>query len=237
MNMLKSRQLQIPGGLRFYQPQTKWQPPPYSSFSVIVQGLITHRKANPFLVRQFNLSVDQSAVEMEVDSFNAAICEQMGWTDYITQPSASPPPPKFKALSPIDQRQISVAASTIKKVWQGIKSVSEWAESGEPPVPVQQSTQRAAVCAACPQNGQGGLEEWFTAPASAAIKKLFEKFQHRNLTTPSDEKLNVCKPCLCPLKLLVHAPLKYKLAHMGPETEAALDPGCWVLAEKRALQG
>jgi hypothetical protein len=53
----------------------------------------------------------------------------------------------------------------------------------------------------------------------------------RKLSTMVDAQLNVCVACLCPLKLKVHAPLEFIARHMDPETRAALDPQCWMLAE------
>jgi hypothetical protein len=235
MARIKNRQLQIPGGYKFYQPQTKFQSRP-GSFQNIVDQVVHNRSANPALSRQHNLSIDPNVVAEEVDYFNAAICERMGWTSYISQPGVDAPPPKFKALSPLDQKQLSVAAGTVKKVWQGVKTLNDWIDSKLPAVPTVLAEKRASTCLSCPNNGAGGLEAWFTKPASEAIAKQFEKLSERKLTTSVDDKINVCTACLCPLKLLVHTPLEFKLTHMGPETRAALHPNCWVLSEEKELQ-
>lgn len=231
MARLKNKQRQIPSGLGFYQPETKFKINT-GSFQSIVNAVVANRKANPFISQQHGLSTDPNDVSEDVDAFNAAICERMGWTDYIMMPSTSAPAPKFKALSPQSGKDIAAAAGLAKKIWQGVKTLNDWIESGEPAVPTEQSESRAQVCAACPMNGEGGLEKWFTAPASVAIKKQFEKLESRKLSTTVDAKLGVCKACSCPLKLMVHTPLKYKLAHMGEETRKALDHSCWVLSEQ-----
>lgn len=236
MARLKSRERQIPNGFVFYVPETKFRTPRFASFSSIVQSVINHRKANPVLAQKHNWSTDYETVANEVDSFNAAVCERMGWTDYIAAANAGPPAPKFKALSPLDEKQISAVAKKIKKVWQGVKSLNDWIDSQEPAVEPVLSEARAAVCVACPMNGEGGLESWFTKPASDAIRKQFGKLESRKLSTSLDDKLNVCTACLCPLKLLVQTPLKYKLAHMDNETRKSLHPACWVLSEEKALQ-
>jgi hypothetical protein len=49
---LKSRDRQIPNGLKFLQPETNWQPARFASFNVIVNSLINHRKSNPHLIAQ-----------------------------------------------------------------------------------------------------------------------------------------------------------------------------------------
>jgi hypothetical protein len=235
MSRLKNRQRQIPGGFKFYQPETNFKAPAFASFEVIVNSVIANRLANPFITQKNGWATDREAVLNEVDAFNAAICERMGWTDYISQPSTGAPSPKFKALSPLDQKHLSAVAGKVKKVWQGVKSLNDWIDSGEPAVDRGLAECRAVICVQCPNNGKGGLEEWFTKPASEAIKRQFGKLAERNLVTSVDEQLNVCAACLCPLKLLVHTPLQYKLAHMGDETRKALHPSCWILSEEKDI--
>lgn len=235
MSRLANRQKQIPMGLRFYQPETGFKIQG-ASFQSIVDQVVNNRKANPAIAQAKGLSTDPNVVAEEVDAFNAAICERMGWTQYIMVPTQAPPSPKFKALSPLAEKQLSAVAGKVKKVWQGVKSLNDWIESGLPAVPTEQSQKRAEVCAACLVNGKGGLEEWFTKPASEAIQKQFARLSERKLTTTVDDGLNVCTACLCPLKLLVHTPLEFKLSHMGPETRRALAPQCWILQEEKEMQ-
>lgn len=238
MARLKNRQHQIPGGFRFYQPQTKWQPPNFASFDTIVQGLISHRNANPALRDKHRWPTDQPTVEIEVDEFNARICEQAGWTDYISSAIGGAPPPFFPAPSQTDQSKLNAAAGAVKKIWAGVRTLNDWLDSGELPVSPAQSTARAAVCAKCPQNAVGDFDQWFTRPASEAIRRQLEKVKGRQLATDHDDKLNVCRVCLCPLRLAVHAPISYKAAHLTQtvmdELEAA-NAFCWVVAEIKAL--
>jgi hypothetical protein len=232
MARLTNRNMQIPGGLRFYQPETKFKSRP-GSFNNLVDQVIAMRRANPALAQSKGWAMDYEGVANEVDAYNAAICERMGWLNYITHPVAAPAAPKFKALSPIAEKQLNAVAGKVKKVWQGVKSINGWMESGEPAVEQARAESRAATCVKCPMNGKGGLEEWFTKPAAAAIKSQFERLAERKLFTSVDDQLNVCTACLCPLKLKVHTPLQYISANMGEETRRALDPGCWILAEER----
>jgi len=233
MATLKNRQNQIPNGFKYRQAETGWTPSAWSSFETIVLAVMAHRRGNPALARKHQWALDHNTIAAEVDSYNAALCEAHGWTDFILPPPSEAPLPKFKALSSFTGKQLSVAADKAKKVWQGVRSLNDWMDSKEPAVDSALSQKRAEVCVKCPVNGKGGLEDWFTKPASEIIKRQFEKLSERNLKTTVDDKLNVCTACLCPLKLLVHVPLDFKLAHMGPETRKALDGGCWILAEER----
>lgn len=92
---------------------------------------------------------------------------------------------------------------------------------------------RASVCAGCEKNGRGGLEHYFTVPASQAIKLQLEIRNELKLETGYDDKLNVCEACLCPLKLKVWCPLDHIMKEMDAATKAKLWTGCWILSEPR----
>ena len=135
MPRLLNRARIIPFGLKFYQPETRWNANNIHSFNSLVDAVIAMRKANPALVAKHGWSIDWKTVAEEVDQFNAAICERMGWKDFISQPGAGvAPTPKFKALSPASEKQLSAAASKVKQVWQGVKTLTDWIESEEPAV-------------------------------------------------------------------------------------------------------
>lgn len=234
---LKDRQRQVPNGYKFLQPQTNWQSPFFASFNVIVSSLIAHRKANPHLVKQHGWRTDEAGVADEVDEYNARICAQNGWTQYIMAPLGEPPPPKSKPPTIQDQKQLSAAGLKAAKVWSGVKTLNEWYDSQEPAVPAELSIARAKACSECPFNEPGDYSKWFVAPAAEAIKRQVEKFSDRKLSTPYDDKLQVCKACLCVNKLSVHAPLRLKLAHMRPDVYAELEtaPDCWVVRERKEI--
>jgi hypothetical protein len=69
--------------------------------------------------------------------------------------------------------------------------------------------------------------------ASEAIRKQLEKVQDRKLSTPYDDKLNVCMVCFCPMKLKVHVPIASINHEMTDETRAALSAvePCWIPRE------
>jgi hypothetical protein len=231
MATLNNRQIQIPFGIKFYQPETRFNSR-QGSFNNVVDQVVAMRKANPALVAKHGWATDWDTVATEVDMFNAAICERMGWTNFINQPGAGvAPSPKFKALAPLAEKQLSAVADKAKKVWQGVKTLNDWIDSQLPPVETSLSQHRAEVCAACVLNGKGGLEEWFTKPAAAAIKLQMSQLASRKLSTTVDDKLNVCTACLCPLKLKVHTPLPFITEHMSDATKNELDKNCWILEE------
>lgn len=234
MARLKSRQKFIPNGFRFRQAETGWQAPRNASFEIIVSGLIAHRRSQPFLAKKHHWSLDHDVVANEVDEFNARVCEQMGWTDYIQPAAGSAPPPKFQAPSADEQKRLAAVAGRVKKIWSGVRTLNDWIDSGDPPVTPDLAAQRAATCAACPKNTPGDFTRWFTAPASEAIKRQIQRLSHRKLSTPHDEHINICDVCLCPLKLKVHTPIEFINAHLSEEVLRELErvPGCWIIRER-----
>jgi len=234
MPRLLDRQKQIPGGLIFYEPSTKWKCRPWSSFDQVVRDLIAHRLGNPALIEKNKWKTDYESVANEVDEYNALRCFQMGWNNFIVQLQGASPPPK--SLSPHQQGQVAAVAGRVKKIWAGIKTLNDWIDSGDDPVPKVQSETRAAACASCPQNGEGDFSKWFTAPASEAIKKQLERLSQLNLSTSLDEKLNICSVCLCPLKLKVQTPMAYIKKHLSDQVfdELKRVPGCWIVSELRS---
>lgn len=233
---LKSRTSQVPNGFQFAIPEIPWIPQRYQSFNVLVSQVIQTRMANPHLVKKHGWATDLATVENEVDEYNARICAQNGWDKYIMAPVGEPPPPKSRPPSLNDQRQISAAAGRVKKIWSGVKTLNDWIDSKEGPVHQQIANTRALTCSNCPRNQQGDFSRWFTNPASEAIKRQMDRLSDRKLSTPSDEKLNICDVCLCPLKLKVHTPLAYIKAHLTDGVLNELDAvgGCWISSEIRA---
>src|SRR5215467_11146951 len=113
---LVSRQHQIPGGFRFYQPETKWRSSAFASFDTIVQGLVAHRRGNPALCAKHGWATDPAQVADEVDRYNALVCSQMGWTKFIATGGGPLATPKALPLSPLDPKQVSVVAAKIRKI-------------------------------------------------------------------------------------------------------------------------
>lgn len=225
MARLKDRNRQIPNGMTFYQPETKWSPPPYASFWTIVDAVISHRQGNPWLIQKNGWSTDREAVANEVDAFNAGICERMGWIEYFLPGGSAPSPPI--SLPPLNPLQ------SLRNVAAGAETLFDWLGEGATPVSNELAASRAAVCADCPQNKAGSLSDWFTERASNAILSQLEKRKELNLSTPSDGRLNICAACDCPLKLKVHVPLVNILKRIQPKAKARLDSRCWILKESQ----
>ncbi len=236
---LKSRSKQIPNGMRFRQPEISWDSTKvlglHPSFDTLVRALQNARKANPAHAAKNKWALDTAGVANDVEAYQVRICQTMGYTSYLTDPGGSGAPP-FSSQSLLSAKQLDVAASTIKRLWGGIKSVNDWLESNAPEVPQEQAEQRAAVCVACPLNGQGDFSRWFVKPAAMALTRQLEKLQSRKLSTSQDDKLNICEGCLCANKLSVWVPAEIKLNHMSPETKSQLHSSCWLLAEEKVLQ-
>lgn len=234
---LKSRNSQIPNGLKYRIPELKWEAPPMS-FDVIVRAVISVRQANPAITQQHGWPTDYESVANEVDEYNAKICADHGWDKYLALPAGGHAPPKPKPLSQQAQSAIAVAAARATRIWQGVKTLNQWLESSDPGVAPALAASRASTCASCPKNEPGGLEAFFTGPASEVIRSQIEKAASRKLSTPFDDDLRVCSVCACPLRLAVHVPLDIKLAHLSVQVEAELrqvKPPCWVITEKDAI--
>lgn len=234
---LKSRQGQIPNGLKFLQPQTNWRPRTFDSFDSIVRQVIRNRQGRPDLIAKHGWATDYDAVANEVEQFNVNLCLKHGWMNYLEgMEVGSVAPPKSRPPSPANVENVAVAAGASTKIWSGIKTLNEWIHAGGQPVDASISERRAAVCVACPKNTAGDFTSWFTRPAAGAIKKQIEQLAERKLSTPHDAKLNVCDICLCPMKLKVHAPVEFIKAHMIDSVLADLQqvPGCWIPQELRA---
>ena len=215
MSQLANRQKQIPGGLRFFEPRTKWTSQA-GSFSVIVDQVIAHRTANSWL----QLAIDRPSVENEVDRFNSAICEANGWNDYIT--GGDPPNPPLPPL-PWAQRLANAAA--------GGEPVVEWLASKEEAVPQELSNKRAAICAVCPVMERGDLLRFFTLPVSNAIRAAYAVKTGWKLETPYDDRLQICGACDCPTKLKVHMPIDRVRQKLKSEQINRLHPSCWIPRE------
>ena len=238
MPTLKSRNSQIPGGLRFNQPETgfdsKKSLPMHSSFETIVSAVWKNRKANEWVCNQRGLALDRDGVARDVDRFNAQICAENGWNKFVMIAGGAgvAPDPKPQAIIEQDKAAIAIAARRAKKIWSGIKAINAWLASKAPGS--KKAEERAAICAACPKNKKGGFDEWFASPALDAVEGQLKKLKNKRLKTSSDKKINVCQVCLFPLKVLVHVPNEDIQANMVKE--AALDmanvPNCWVTREK-----
>lgn len=232
MPRLKQRNRSIPNGMRFYVPQTKWRPPQYASFDTIVNTLMSHLRANKHVLDQNGWKLDYGFLADVVDTYNANICLSMGWNDYIVMENNPGVAlvPKQKPLPQKTERPKSVVAGA-KKIVEGAKIIIEWINSGADAVAQELAEERAAICVACPLNGQGDWTAYFTTPVSMAIRSELEKRKNMNLSTSHDSKLKVCTGCMCPLPLKVHIGIEKIVSKLDEPTRSKLDSNCWILKE------
>ena len=237
---LTNRQKQIPNGYQFYDPVLKWRPLKWCSFDVICSGLRSARLANPGVTRANNLPTDPEAIANEVEAYNVAICQQMGYLDYITDapggaPQAVPfPPPGFPRDHRTPPVRRSATLQSARNVVAGSEVLVEWVASGAEAVPQEQANHRAETCARCPLNVAGDWTAIFTVPVSNAIRAALSAKGVMKLATPFDDRLGVCMACDCPMALKVWVPFEKFFGKMSQATKDALNrenPTCWILEE------
>lgn len=224
--ILKDRQKQIPYGYKFYQPETGWRPKRHASFYQIVQQVISHRKGNPVMTQKHGWRLDTAGVEQEVDAFNAKLCFDHGWHDYIMGTGVDASPPKLRP------RSASGAVAAGADLVGGATALVEMFGEGGRPVASALAATRAAICASCPKNEQGDWTRFFTEPASMLIRKMLGIVKDLDLRTPHDDKLQICGVCYCPLKTKVWANRSHILRHLKPELQSQLPGHCWIRNEK-----
>lgn len=233
MSKLINRQRPIPFGLTFYQPEIRWRPRSGSSFTQIVEGLIVARRANPVQTSKHKWATDYESVANEVDAYNAAICETMGWKEYISadgrQSVTLPFSQGARPMQPSQPRAKSLA-SKLRSVAAGAETIVETVTKKEAVSP-ELSSQRASVCVRCPLNEKGDLLRFFTVPASEAIRKAFGMFNSQDLKTPYDDQLGTCSACNCPMKLKVHFPKDRIMKNIPQADYDALHADCWLRKE------
>jgi hypothetical protein len=211
----------MPNGIVYRQPETGFKPPAWSSFEVQVQAVMGYRRANKFLAQKYNWGLDYHAVCRDVDAYLAKICKDHGWEKMY-----------FDAEPPLFDESKKKALAKVAAVAGGGRTLVEWVADGAPTVPNELAEARAAVCAECPKNGEGGFESYFTRPVSEAIRKELVKRHTRNLSTSLDDKVNVCEVCLCPIKLKLHMPIENISKRMDAQTKKELPEHCWIIKEQ-----
>lgn len=234
---LKDRNRQVPGGYQYYIPQIPaWRPQQWSSLDSLAQQVLAVRQANPFLTQKHGWSLDLNAITVEIDEFNANYQAQLGNMNFVVGDGGSPPIPKTSPPSQEAIKNLVAAGAKVKNLWTGLRTASDWIESGEPAVPAEQSESRSQVCAVCPKNIKSDWSSWFTKPAAMLVQRQIEKLSERKLSTTKDEALGICECCDCVLRVKVHTPLEIIKAHLADEVLDKLRtaPACWIISELAA---
>jgi hypothetical protein len=201
---------------------------PSWSFERLCQEIQGRRQSNP----RFNLPTDMNTIRNEADRYNALrMLQRRGGEQYVIQEGTGPP--NFPSPHPSWS-----GAAAVRQVGAGAAVLRDWLGEGAVPVPGEQASGRAAVCAQCPMNSKNNgraQAPWlnrFTQAASEYLRAQLALRQDLNLTTPSDEQIDgVCEACLCPLRLKVHVPMEHIKKHLSAEVKTKLAPGCWILTE------
>lgn len=206
------------------------------SLDAIARAVINLLQANPRVQAQLQWDLSIEGMTLRIEEYNAQVCLQLGYPQYVLAEGGQPDPPPFlghPSHNPSDPGKLAAAASSVKKIWAGIRTISEWIDVGAPAVPAEKSEQRAATCIACSKHGPGDFGSWFAKPAAEGIKRLVERAKDFKLSTPYDDKLNVCSECLCPMRLKVHMPIEIIRNGTNDETIAGLRqaPACWIVKE------
>ncbi len=229
MPRMADRSKPPPGGYRWYESVTNWAPTAHASFDETLRQIVEHRVKNRHLAEQQGWSLDPKDVAIELDAYNAKVCQEMGWSEYITD--GNPSDSSFPFMSRFSRfaRNTAVGVSTIK----------EWEIAGGRVVSQEQAEARAKICARranskpCPKNVKGDLLDFFTTEAARLIGLQLGTKNNMKLVTSLDDELGICDACGCVNKLKVWCP-KDIVALMKPEQKSQLDPECWVLAEEKA---
>lgn len=224
---LKDRSKFPPGGFRYYVPQTNFSIGPWVSFDVAVQQILAHRKANPYQSQVNGWSLDPNTIANELDQFNTKVCQEMNWSDYITDGS-------FEDIPKAPSRQWLLPRN-VARVVEGAKTILEWEIAGGQIVDREIANARAKVCSACPKNQMGDLSAFFTEQAARLIQMQLERKNSIRLATDFDPLLGLCDACGCVNKLKVWCPSAIVLSKIKPETKAALHESCWITSEERML--
>lgn len=232
---LLNRRAFPPGGYWYFESRTAWPPLDTAqsyfagkTFDQVVDEVIAHRQKNP----RFGMSTDRVTVENELDFFT---CARLKWDpNYCSGGPGGKAlrPPQAAAVGAVRSR-VGAAVEKVQKYVSGLGVLLGWLGDGGKAVPPETSWRRAGVCVGCPRNEPGDWESFFTGLAAEKIRQQLGVRNEMNLSTPLDDKLNICTACLCCLKLKVHTPLAHVVKKLKPEMRAELDGRCWILDEEK----
>jgi hypothetical protein len=203
------------------EPITEW------SVNDLVQSVIARRRVNP----RFGLSLDAATVKQDVMRQNADRMNRIrGGEHYLIQDDSVPgPAPGQQGFSPPHTGRRSVAAR-VRSVADGVGILIDWLGEGGQAVDLPVANERARICSDCPLNQAKDFLAYFTDPVAQKIRKQIAIKNEMELSTPYDEKLNICMGCGCSLRLKVFVPDKHIANHTSEEVKSKLDARCWVLA-------
>lgn len=224
---LSSRNNHPPGGFQWYQAETKWTLKGGLPFSMAVDAIVRHRRANPAI----SLSTDPATVAEELDAYTCArLHNDPNWCKkkVVTVPSLPPSPLSVPRV--VDAQPV-VVASVVERahqVSQGIPTLASWIGHGANPVSQSEADRRAFICGACPINVRGSLAEIVIGGIADAIRATVGLKNHLKLKTQADDKLGTCDACGCHLPLKVWVPADEIRKSLTEEILGECSPQCWM---------
>lgn len=225
---LKSRSEHPPYDFQILLPEVGMKAPIKGSFRHVVDEFAKIVAANPAQAAKHNWPDYLEGQEDWVDVHNAQRLQASGWSQFTTDGSELyilPPGQKKTLRGGVVVGKLATGAS----IWRDL-----FGESGatvEQPL----AEKRAEVCVSCPENDiKMGLANWFTSELAGQLLGLFNLMKGKNLVTRQDDKLGVCRACLCPGRAKVWASIDVIKKHTKQETLDKLHkdgPRCWILSE------
>lgn len=200
------------------------------NFRQQVQNIVNWRKSNPIITSKLKLSLDPDVVAQEmIDQTVARLKYLKGADSYL----------KYDDAVKLDEKKTASIWEYVKKgvaaAVTGEETLRDWLGSGGKPVERELAESRARICSDCPQNTKSHWSLSLFGTAAQAVKSIVELKNGMKLKTSYDDKLGVCKACLCPLETKVHVPLAHIFEYMDDETKQNLDPRCWITSEEMEL--
>jgi len=233
MARLKSRQKHPPGGFVLLLPEIGMKTPVKGAFNEVVLAFSRLIQSNPSQAEKHGwpAHTDWDALADWVDAHNAARLIALGYTTFVEE-NASNDPAFYDSAYWDAQKKTPSPASAADRLSAG---AAMWRELFGPDgrtVDSALATHRASICASCPQNDTTtSLFNIFVSAIASALGSLFTLLKEKQLTTPHDDRLGVCRACLCPMRAKVFIDVSRIEAHTDERVWNSLDPSCWMLSE------
>lgn len=228
MPKLKNINAFTPRGPQLLLPEIGMQRPLVGSIHELRGEFDKIVRRNPSIAQKHNWPTDPKEQMDFVEQREVKRLLAQGWVEFLDFGGAG---------------EIAVNPSTVKKNWKGAvavavntgkAAVAAYRDLFGPGGPVDRklAEARASVCVQCPQNDSlGAIGHYFVAPSASGLMGLLGALKDTKIVTSHDEKLGVCKACMCPMRVKVNVRLPVIQQGMMAETWSKLDKRCWILGE------
>lgn len=232
MARLKSREQFPPHGFQLLLPEIGMTTPVSGSFAEVVDAFARIVAKNPSQAQKYGWPVDRKGQEDFIDEREAQRMIAQGWAQFVN--FGTPLVYPAATVGGVKKNWRGAAAAVING---GKAAYASYREMFGPTGPVgrELAEKRAEVCAGCPQNDvSGGLPAYFLESTAKGIMALIGALKDLNVYTTKDDKLGVCKACMCPMRAKVFTPLSVIVENMPEPVWPQLqkeNPKCWILSE------